>query len=255
MTNGYVYFAYGKKRFMNQAQRSAKSLLKHDKEANITVFTDIEGHFPPFPIDKTVYFPALRPQTQEEGKLDNCYEGKMLNLWRTPYDRTMIVDTDTFFLGDPSGVFEMLDYFDFALTQSNSYLTIKGMEPPYNRVEGLVPYNSGIMLFRKSPAARMVLMEDLKKLWLARRSIHKTHRMDIYLTLALAASQATVGVLPPIFNARINSPLTLDGEVKVLHYAGRIDVPKDSLECIGQDINVTTGKRIWIPEVGKCWSF
>lgn len=236
-SEGYVYFAYGRSRFVKQAQISAESLLKYQPDADITLFTDKEGVFQPFDVYKTHYWPNIMPD-EANGKRDGVYEGKMLNLYKSPYDRTMVLDTDTYFLGDPSGLFELLNYYDFVLSQSPSHLNI--MEKDGHRVEGLVPFNSGVMLYRKSPVARMVLTEDVKRLWIERRGILKTHRMDLYLTLALAASTASVGPLPANYNCR--PPCFVDGPVKIYHYAGR-RFSKKELEEVHDDLNENTKKR------------
>ena len=99
--NGYLYFAYGKRKFFDQAVLSANSLRAWDKDAVITCITN-GGHNDDV-FDMVLNEPHLMPEKPEDGGFDKKYEGKMLNLWRSTYNRTMVVDSDTFFLDDPSG--------------------------------------------------------------------------------------------------------------------------------------------------------
>lgn len=79
-----------------------------------------------------------------------CYIDKIEPLTRSPYSRTLFVDSDTYFLGSVYEIFEMLHRFDMAYVQSpvrispwagNSTLDIPACFPDAN---------TGVIAFNKS---------------------------------------------------------------------------------------------------------
>lgn len=238
---GYFYIAYGKKRFFKQAELSARSLRKYDKEAHITLLADR-------PWDSDVFDRiTVDDLVGDELVHDRCYESKMYNLHRSPYEKTFLVDSDTYFLDSCRGLFELLDWYNICLTSANTYLPIMG-PTKLGRVEGLVPYNSGIMLYDDSPPTK-ALFQATKLLYQTKRGTYRTHRMDIYLTLAATMSMTLRAyTLPNIFNVRIGSKQCLHGPARILHYAGKETCGEAFLEYIGTMLNQTDKPRYWDSE-------
>ncbi len=244
MKQGYVYIAYKKDRYFKQAVVSAMSLKKVDPDAHVTLFTDLDKKAECFDDYRDLNEPRA-DQTH-----DNVFEKKFLNIHRTPYERTFLVDTDTYFLDNCRGLFQLLDHYHFCLTPANAYMPIKGLREPYEPIEGLVPYNSGILLFRGSMEVSSVFQLTYKY-FIERRWIHRTKRFDIYFTLALAQSPVKVYSLPNIFNARIGSHIALNGPVKILHAAGQGYVAPEIYEEVGEAINQRITGRYWDPKNWK----
>lgn len=236
---GYLYIAYKDKRYFEQAEISARSLREVDPEAHITLMGDRDW-------DSDVFDKQKRLQQPKKEELrDNVYETKFYNIPRTPYQQTFLVDTDTYFLANCRELFELLDFYDFAIAQANAYLPLMGpMEKP---MSGTTPFNSGIMLFDNNYDVQEVF-KDTYTNFLDRRSIHKTKRFDIYFTYTLMMNSAKVWTLPSIFNARVGSHISLSGPVKILHSAGQKMMNAKEFEEIGWRMNAHEGSRTWDPK-------
>ncbi len=223
---------------------SAKSLRKHDPEAHITLLADKSWDSNVF--DKIMVEDLIGYELVH----DRCYENKMYNLNRTPYEKTFLVDADTYFLANCRGLFELLDWYDVCLTSSNAYLPIMGPVAPHARVEGFIPCNSGVMLYKDSTSTYNAFFE-MKYLYQEMRGTYRTRRMDIYLTTALARGNVKVYTLPPIFNVRIGSKACLHGPAKILHSAGKAPLNEEEWEAVAKKINVDTEGRFWDGKEGR----
>ena len=228
--SGYLYIAYKSNRYYKQAVVSAKSLKAVDPDAHITLITDSDRRDDCFDEVLDLIYPKQIK--------DNVYEAKFWNILRSPYEKTFLVDTDTYFLDNCRGLFELLDHYHFCLMPANSYL-------PIERKMGFIPYNSGIMLFKNDDFDCQDVLNDTYINFLEKRDDFKTKRFDYYLTWTLSRSNARVYTLPPIFNARFGSMMCLSGPVKILHGAGQGFLTAEQYEDIGKKINKTLGGRYW----------
>ena len=236
INTGYLYIVYGSDRYFRQAVISAESLKRVDPEAHVTIITDNDK--------KADCFDEYMDIVEPLEKRDQVFEKKFWNISRSPYQRTFLVDTDTYFIANCRGIFSLLDFYDFAITPANAPVEIMGPDEPYDRIEGLVPYNSGIMLFRKTDLVREVFSNTYKN-FLERRSIHRTKRMDVYFTYTLAMSRVKVYSLPNRYNMRIGSKQALNGEVKILHAAGQGFLSRQDYDSLANEVNKRLGGRYW----------
>jgi hypothetical protein len=196
--NGYVYAVCGDELYLREAVTSIRSLKAVDEAAHATLITT----------------PSLAASGQPIEAFDRCVEvqdervdGNDVN-WQTglsfkasvlyeysPYDRSFFVDSDTYFVDDCGGLFDLLNHFDLCLAKAPR----KGQPYEVNGsvLEGYESYNSGVILFRKG--ARV---EDLFRQW-EENFEHGTFWGDQRaLTDTLVSASVAPYVLPNNWNAR-----------------------------------------------------
>lgn len=248
MTNGFLYVVSGAERFFREARDSVTSLRRHMPGARTTLVCDaLPTTLPQLAsaFDEVVTQP-LEPRAFRSThphvpgltyKVRNMYS-------HSPYERTCFLDSDTYFLADFGPLFDVLDYFDIAMALAPANITpirADGRELP-----GCAPYNSGVILFRKSE-----LTERFFDRWYdwqekALDDPDFTGADQETLMRALFDVPCRVGTLQNTWNARTPSHERFSGPVRLIH--GR----HGDVEAIARNINITSGVRVWIPNAGIC---
>lgn len=135
--------------------------------------------------------------------------------WLAPYERVIFLDSDTLIIGDLTGVFPLLDKFDFAsVAEPNG-------RPDHGSDSGVPPAfpesNSGFFAFRKTPA-----VEALFETWLA--EYDRLHRQkgvsndQPALRIALWTSeQVRQLALGSEYNLIVHTSSSVAGAVRVIH--------------------------------------
>lgn len=103
---GVLYIASGDE-FVAEATRSAKSVRREYPNIHITIITDVK--------DVPEVFDSRMPlEDPDYSNLD-----KVTNISRTPYNKTVFLDTDTCLLEKEglTDIFELLEEFEFAAVQ------------------------------------------------------------------------------------------------------------------------------------------
>ncbi|WP_246984057.1 hypothetical protein [Halorientalis marina] len=106
----------------------------------------------------------LRPSAEEHDVFDDItvcddpfddIRDKHTNLHRSPYDKTLYLDTDTLVLDDLAPVFELLDRYDIAVTHApfRQVISLEGIPPAFPEVNG------GVIAFRDSDAVARFLKQ------------------------------------------------------------------------------------------------
>jgi hypothetical protein len=188
---GIHYVATGE-RHLKEAVTSALSARRVMPEIPIALFTDMEDH----PLTKNFDYVA-KVQTAS-----HSFHDVVEPLLRSPFVKTLHLDTDTYICGDCREVFEALDHFEFA-----------GVHDPYRsdlKVETLptsMPtINGGVLAYKLTPAVR-----DLLANW---SQIHKekfaahTKQNQPSLRETVYKSSARILILPPEYNLRTWHPVS-----------------------------------------------
>ena len=105
---GVFYVAAGQK-YVDEAYNSAKSLKKIEPSLNITLLSDRE--LPQQDVFERIILVDEKVTCRNEGLL---FKVKHL-YFDSPYQKTLFVDTDTYFTDNCASGFEILKYFDLAL--------------------------------------------------------------------------------------------------------------------------------------------
>jgi len=158
--SGIIYLVSGGRSYLGELITSLKSLRHHDPDLPVTVFSRFK-------------VPAsLRCDCVPLDSREHPLKLKVLTLRRSPYERTLFLDTDITIHGPLRPVFAHLDTHDFCA--ANSHEADWSVNPP--RFVAMVKprdYNTGVLLYRKSDAflrflsrwEAAVLAQDAADMW------------------------------------------------------------------------------------------
>lgn len=242
MNEGILYIATGEQ-FVETARQSAESVIKLRPDLPIAICTDQPDPGPPFDIHLPINDPVY-------ANSDKCR-----NIHRSPFDRTIYLDTDTYICDDRffEDIFAVLDQFDLASTTdvgrrhdlqyNDSYTNFAEVQAP-----GSFPWlNTGLLAFCDNGRVSKLFSD-----WVA---THDRHRRNFRTTKlenepdyvmgqpafreALFNSDVRYAVLPMEYNCRVEFGHYLIGEVKMIH--GGIS----NYAEVAAKLNRTTGPRIF----------
>ena len=213
MNRGFLYIAKGPE-FVKEAAVSSASLKKVAPDSHVTLITNQSLSIPS--VDKVCVI-------QESSYSDNWHRGclyKVRHIYdKSPYERTLFVDTDTYFLRDPTSVFSLLSHVDIAMAQApwasvEGTVSVKG-----EAVDACQPYNTGVIAFRKNKTNKNFFSDWLRlysnKLQAQTLSDKETDQKSFMETFL--DSEARIYVLSNIWNLRLKSLNYVMGEVIILH--------------------------------------
>ncbi|NJL54800.1 hypothetical protein HC928_06120 [bacterium] len=213
MKNGVIYIATGKKKYIDEAIFSAKSLSKYCPNIPITIFTDYDA-------DLGKPFESVKIISNDM----NPMKLKVKCLCESPYQNTVFLDSDTEVRDSIYELFDFLDDFDMALA---SFPKLDRSHIPSRIIEYEQPnlFNTGVICFKQSPAQGKffkswfdaVLQQNSEDMWAG-------HFCDQhYFNELISVEKHTefgvkIKMLPnKIYNVRppMIAPLTRSGEIKV----------------------------------------
>ncbi len=247
MTKGYLYIAMGK-RYLLEAEISARSLKRFTKFP-ICLVTD-DGLYQNPVFDEIILIPAA-----------SDFVTKILGLVKTPYERTVFLDTDTFVCSSVDNLFEILDLFDMAMTierGNHSYTFFERYNPSYTlRFENVLPeYHTGVIVYKMNNGVKK-LYDD----WLTvYNHIHVKADMPAFReAFILNATTVRIATLP--FEYNYHGTLSfgfVHNEIKIIHdrlgekwnTLTRKMLSFEQMNKISIRINKFCGKRIIVPYIG-----
>ena len=234
---GVIYISTGDKSY-NEALTSAKSLKKFNPELSVTMYTDKREADPVF--DNFVIIEQPEYSVQD----------KALNIWKTPYEETLYLDSDTYITGDLGEYFEVLEYCDFAGTieSARGFWYNGKMDLP----RALCDINGGVLCFKNTPAVIGALKQwydEFKKtaVWLEEYGPDNwflTNDQPSLRKLIWTNRDIRVAILPDEYNALRLFGTRLWGDARLVH--GRGDV-----ERIAEEMNANAGRnRVFLQGAG-----
>jgi hypothetical protein len=216
--------------YVAEALRSARSSLRHNPLPHL-VFASAEADS----VD------GVSIERFEQSA--NPYADKIANMRRSPFERTIYLDSDTFVVDEIAHVLRLLDCYDMAVAYA-PYRALADPEVPTAFYE----FNTGVIAWRASDrvAAFMRSWEETYLAWLTEEPF-------------LGASEASRGgradqpafrrcawqhgmrlfVLAPEYNFRADYPTMVRERVRVIH--GR----HDDYEALAASINYQQRARTW----------
>jgi hypothetical protein len=230
---GIVYSCSGE-RYIAEGLRSARSSLRHNDLPHL-LFVDAE-----LPSEPGVSSARFEPSP-------NPYLDKIANMARSPFERTLYLDTDTFVIDEIAHVLQLLDRYDIAAcyTAEGRGPRDPAVPPPF------FEFNTGVLAWRANDRTA-AFMRDWQETY-ARWSRDgdpfptpgkgsRSGRAD-QLAFRRCAWEHDVRlfVLAPEYNFRLGYPTTVQERVRVIH--GR---PADP-EGLAARINETVLPRSWPP--------
>lgn len=174
----------------------------------------------------------------------NPYGDKIANMRRSPFERTIYLDSDTFVVDEIAHVLRLLDRYDIAVAYAPAHRGLADPEVPTAFYE----FNTGVIAWRASDrmAAFMRSWEETYAAWL---------REEPFLGAGMASRggradqpafrrcawqhDVRLFVLAPEYNFRIGYPTTVVERVRVIH--GR----HSDYDALAARINDEQRPRTW----------
>lgn len=224
MRQGVIYIATGRK-YIDEVLKSAASLKAANPSIHVTAFSDEPINSPH--IDHTVIIegapqcerqPAsvsgdsrrIQAVGQSKGMLNKVYY-----MGRSPYERTLFLDSDTYVARDISDLFLLLDRFDIAVAHAPHRTPRRPAErrrfqeiPP-----GFVVMNTGVILFKRSERTDGFFSDWLR---LCQEEYVECNDQASFRA-ALYPAGLRIATLPPEYNYRFRKRLCINGSLKILH--------------------------------------
>jgi hypothetical protein len=223
MLQGVIYIATGPK-YIDAARKSAASLKAANPSIHVTAFSDEPISSPH--VDDTVMIDgaaggrqaaavtnhAKRIQAvgQSKGMLNKVYY-----MGRSPYERTLFLDSDTYVAGDITDLFSLLDRFDIAVAHAPHRSPRSPAEQKrFQEIpSGFVVMNTGVILFKKSERTDAFFFEWLR---LCQEEYIDCNDQASFRA-ALYHSDLRIATLTPEYNYRFRKRLCINGSLKILH--------------------------------------
>jgi len=225
MSRGILYILTGDE-YLNQARRSAKSVREVMPEVPIAIITDIDD---PGDIFDTVIL--------IENPCHSLFD-KVQNIQRTPFEETIYIDVDTVVTAPIGELFDLLDSHDLAVAHApRQSFSDKSWFIDHGVPEAFPQFNTGVLVFKKSPAAQKVL-DNWKDLANAHREAGiETDQMAF--RKVIYESDANIVTLRQEYNCLIYFGQHLKGPAKVVHGRG-------NLENAAVELNKVTRHRTFV---------
>jgi hypothetical protein len=223
-----------------EALRAARSSLRHNRLPHV-LFADRE-------VEAVPGLQIARLQASA-----NPYADKIASMRRSPFERTIYLDTDTYVIGEIAHLLDLLDNYDLAAAHAPGYRGLDDPEVP----EAFYELNTGVLVWRSSEQLDAFL-GDWQQTYLAWRELAPFPRAGGADALAAgkrgsggrAADQPAfrrcvwkhglrLYVLGPEYNMRLGEPVTIVAPVRVIH--GR----HADLEGLAARVNERHGPRRW----------
>jgi hypothetical protein len=213
MKRGVLYIASGSE-YIEEAIGSANS-VERNTELQTTLVTDRE-------VTEGCFDTVIRAE-------EFCYHygDSVLQIPdELPYERTLVLDTDTFVSEEIGELFDMMAQFDIgASTIANSDAALSADVP-----ESFPEYNTGVVVFDRNDRTHEFLRE-----W---KQVYRTH-VDEGVRVnqpsfreALYRSDLRVATIPTEYNCRVNFGGYLKERVKILH--GDVEDPEAKLDQLNK---------------------
>jgi hypothetical protein len=244
-TRGIVYLAMGE-RFVEEAAVSAASARRH-LGLPITLFTDCPSAAKAIGcFDEVVELSRSGPRPHRD---------KIVAMRRSPYERTLFLDTDTFVGAALDDCWELLEHFDLAVAGDRGY--VDEFPPDTGVPPSFKEPNLGVVFYRRCRAMTEMLDEalaiydDLAAPRPGRGVVSFYDQPAVRLALFRSALRFTS--LCDEDNCRFANYGKLNGPVRVLH--GRLLRAAHNaanLQRVLHRLNTTTVPRVFV--AGRVWA-
>ena len=229
---GVVYSCSGES-YIAEAVRSARSSLRHNQLPHL-LFASGE-------VEPVEGLSVARFEPSE-----NPYVDKIANIRRSPFERTIYLDSDTFVVEEIAHVLRLLDHYDIAVAYAQAY---RGLSDP-GVPSAFYEFNTGVLAWRSNErvSAFMRSWQDTYVAWLHEEPFagagkaSRSRRADQPAFRHCAWEHGLrLFVLAPEYNFRLGYPTTVVARVRVIHGA------HGDYEALAARINDRQVPRAWPP--------
>jgi hypothetical protein len=185
---------------------------------------------------------------------------KVRHITRSPFERTLFLDTDTYCLAPLPELFDLLDHFDLAAAHEAGRFSTRWEAGTEVFIQaGDVPkcfpeLNSGVVAFRRQANVFKVFER-----WLALAEQARTapvpHTQDQpAFRRAVYESDLRIAVLPPEYNFRLIISGFARGMIKLIHGRWRYgpigNTPEEIFAVLERTFNENVGARVFVHAFG-----
>lgn len=237
---GYLYVAFGEK-YLKELKTAVRSLKDHT-EFPVALITDDKSYqnHPDFSV-VIIHDPIY------------SYGSKIYCLLKSPFEKTIFLDTDTFVCDSLDGIFDLLDHFDVAAALCNIPFStdfIKANNPEYKiRCPDFIEYNTGLIGIHNGRNKEFLLS------WKEKFEQLRIKTDQVAFRDALLEGSVRIVTLPFEYNFMgLNSYSVANSKIKVLHgrYKSRFNDMRSTVASyedmliIADRANSFTTKRVFI---------
>lgn len=208
---GCLYIATGGK-YVRSALQSADSVLCHTTDIGTHLFTSINQ------LEVTTRERVLNTFDSVQDIKSPHARSKVDYIRRSPFDRTLYLDSDTRVVSGIRDVFAVLDQFDIALAHAHARYNPRTQAIWRHDIPEAFPqFNGGVIAYRDSANVNRLLCD-----WAS--AYHKADFTKDQVTLRelLWLSDLRIATLPPEYNVRYNKYLYIwrqqEATPKILHF-------------------------------------
>jgi hypothetical protein len=198
MVEGVLYVAR-RSQYLDAAVESARSVRRVSPRLPIAIATDGDA---PAEFDHRVTF------SETDG-----YRAKIVGLLASPFERTLMLDVDTYAAADVSEVFQILDAFDVAAAHAPNRVVV-----PLDDVPDSFPeLNTGVIALRRNESVTRLLQDWLDEYDRLVRSAPASKDQPSFRRVLYKATDVRLAVLTPEFNLRFWMAGYYNQHVRILH--------------------------------------
>jgi hypothetical protein len=208
----YIVTTHKSRIYLKAAIESAKSVKKYSPALRVHFYSDKEG---------LAFIKGIEHSPVDSATLieNPHYRSKVDYIARSPFDRTLYLDSDTRVVADISEMFDLLDRFDCALAHAHNRNHSRTSQVWNTPIPASFPQlNGGVILYKNNEGVNAFLNK-----WA--QSFHEAGFKKDQVTLRelLWLSDLRLATLPPEYNIRNRKYLKIwqdkEAEPKILHMA------------------------------------
>lgn len=245
---GILYVASNSS-FRDEAIVSARSVKSVWPDIPIAIITDE-------PVDREL-FNFVKIVKMEGGNID-----KVRCIAQSPFQRTVLLDTDTYCLAAFPEVFDLLDRFDMAVAHDTGRFTQRWDSSVGDYVfiyaesvpECFPEFNTGVIVFRSEPQVLQVFERWLNTCREVRQGATPHLQDQPSFRRVVYNSNLRIATLPSEYNFRLSGPDCARTEIKVIHgrwtYSDLGLSPEATYANLGRICNGTIGPRVHVHAFG-----
>lgn len=222
---GLLYVATGEK-YIKECIESAKSAKSVMPDVSITLYTDIHLENDLFDYIEQIENPR------------HSFFDKILPLQETKYEKTLFIDTDTFFVSDVYDISILLDTFDMAVAHAPWRLPPWAGWEAHDFAEIPISFpelNTGVIAYRNTANVKALIRqwgkiyEDQLKWQIPPKNDQPAFRHALYF------SGLKINILPPEYNFRTVFKAFKGGGIKVKILHGRSPSLNNAIKMVNKN--------------------
>lgn len=222
--------------YRDEAIRSATSLRTAMGDVPVAMVTRRELYLDDSPVSDWIELPEGR-----EGPIIKT------SAWLAPFNRIVLLDTDTYVAGDLSGLFEILDGFDLAAAVD----VTRGYDYGFDIPHAFPEINTGVIAFRKSAVTRGLFQGwDEENDRLCRKlGVRILNDQASFRAALWRSADVRYCAITAEYNFLGSAPGVAAATVRIVHE--RSDRPS----LLAEELNRFEGPRAFVPGLGTIRPF